>query len=238
MTIRNSFRRNFCVPLFAVATLLVAQMIPAYAGNDNPGVLPPNSHSNGATYAEWSARWWIWVLQQPVPTSPLLDTTGANCAAGQSGQVWYLAGTFGPGTATRSCTIPTGKALFFPVGNFFCAKSVLPGDAGLTYDICKQMATQGMNTLTNLRADIDGVPVSNLQQYRVVSPEWSVVLPQNNLFNAFGVPGLDGTELTEGASDGVYLMLAPLSAGHHVIHSHVDFPDGPIDVTYNLTVGH
>jgi hypothetical protein len=80
------------------------------------------------------------------------------------------------------------------VGNYFCAKSVLPGDAGLTYEICKQVATQGMDTLTNLRAEIDGVPVVKLQQYRVVSPEWSVVLPQNNLVNAFGVSGLDGTE--------------------------------------------
>ena len=29
-------------------------------GSNNPGILPPNSHAFGASYSEWSARWWQW----------------------------------------------------------------------------------------------------------------------------------------------------------------------------------
>ena len=36
---------------------------------------------------------------------------------GQSGSVWFLAGIFGGGSATRTCAVPAGKALYFPVLN-------------------------------------------------------------------------------------------------------------------------
>jgi len=48
--------------------------------------------------------------------NPLLDQTGANAAIGQSGPVWFLAGTTG-GTAERAITVPAGKSLFFPLVN-------------------------------------------------------------------------------------------------------------------------
>jgi hypothetical protein len=37
---------------------------------------------------------------------------------GQRGPVWLLAGTFSGGSATRSCSIPQGEWLFFPVVNY------------------------------------------------------------------------------------------------------------------------
>jgi hypothetical protein len=40
---------------------------------------------------------------------------GEQCAGGQSGKVWYLAGTVGSGSVTRTCTVPTSRALFFPI---------------------------------------------------------------------------------------------------------------------------
>ena len=44
------------------------------------------------------------------------DTTGEFASLGQSGPVWFLAGTFGS-TVTRTVTIPAGKTLFFPILN-------------------------------------------------------------------------------------------------------------------------
>src|SRR5439155_23432452 len=99
----------------ACAALFLALTPAALA--EGPGVVPPAAHPYGHTYSDWAARWWQWALAQPLSTNPVLDTTGANCAAGQSGRVWFLAGTFSAGTVSRSCTVPAGTALLFPVLN-------------------------------------------------------------------------------------------------------------------------
>jgi hypothetical protein len=67
-------------------------------------------------FKQLSAEWWQWTLSFPEAESPQLDATGERCTVGQRGSVWFLVGNFG-GTTTRSCTIPKGKTLFFPVIN-------------------------------------------------------------------------------------------------------------------------
>src|SRR5438105_2653789 len=120
-----------------IKTLFVTGMaallaLPVLAQSQNPNdpnpgvVLTPNSAPGGLTYGEWSAKWFKWAYEPPPASSPVLDTTGQNCAVGQSGDVWFLAGTFfisppAPPPVTRICTIPAGRRLFFPVGNAFCA---------------------------------------------------------------------------------------------------------------------
>ena len=58
--------------------------------------------------------------------NPLLDQTGQNAALGQSGEVWFLAGTTG-GSAERTVTVPPGKALFFPIVNNLWINIPYPG---------------------------------------------------------------------------------------------------------------
>src|SRR5437763_11387933 len=79
-------------------------------GNQNSGIHPPCSSPYGLTYGEWSARWWQWLLAIPPNVNPNFDGTSLDpdvatvndCAQGQSGPVWFLAGTFG-GPAERAC---------------------------------------------------------------------------------------------------------------------------------------
>src|SRR2546421_2027886 len=98
---------------------LIGLVQPASA---DPVVFAPGSHPYGASYGEWSGRWWQWALKGSTPeTNAVLDTTGAHCALRQSGPVWFLAGLFDNGTVTRNCTVPAGKALFFPVVSAFDA---------------------------------------------------------------------------------------------------------------------
>src|SRR5262249_10337841 len=77
------------------------------------GIFPPGSEPYGLSYGEWSARWWQWLLQIPATTNPNLDSTGAHCTEGQSGHVWFLAGSFGtlPSPIIRNCTVPAGRSL-------------------------------------------------------------------------------------------------------------------------------
>ena len=139
----------------ALLTSLVAG--PALAQNPNPGVPPPNSAPHGLTDGEWSAKWAKWAVEPPPAKSPLLDTTGANCAVGQSGHVWFLAGTSG-GAVIRRCTVPTGQMLFFPVGNGYCFGDDFPN--GFADErIC---ATGLAAALGNFGAEVDGVPIKSL----------------------------------------------------------------------------
>ena len=80
-------------------------------------------------------------------------------------------------------------------------------------------------------------------KYRVQSPQFSFgPLPNDNIFQFFALTAPAGTT-ARSVSDGVHLMLYPLSPGAHTIHFHgeADFPDGSKfieDITYHLTATH
>lgn len=83
-------------------------------------IIAVNENTYGNTYGEWSAEWWQWALSIPAADSPITDPTGAKCTQQQSGPIFYLAGTNGDPAltpVTRTCTVPGGKALFFPILN-------------------------------------------------------------------------------------------------------------------------
>ena len=79
-----------------------------------------------------------------------------------------------------------------------------------------------MDNAGDLACEIDGQPVANVKDYRCQTPAgeaYMITLPDNNLW---GIPA--GT-YGPAVDDGYYLMLAPLSAGQHVIHIAAD--NGP-----------
>ena len=93
------------------------------------------------------------------------------------------------------------------------------------------------------------VPVQGLADpqhspYRVQSPAFTyTVASHNNLLAAiFDGPCIpDGITVTPAVSDGVFLMLSPLSVGQHTIHfvgvvGPVASPFFFKDITYNITV--
>jgi hypothetical protein len=93
--------------------------------------------------------------------------------------------------------------------------------------------------------ELDGVPVKNLDSFRVRSPlfTWGP-LPANNVFQ-------DPANFPEGTtspsiSDGYFVMVSPLAPGSHTLHftgslvftaaqDGFDFSFS-LDITYNLTV--
>jgi hypothetical protein len=226
--------------LFSVLILPLVSTAAVQAGNPNPGVLPVDAHPFGHTYGEWAASWWQYVFSIPVPTNPLFDETGANCGVGQSGHVFFLVGVFNTsGAATRNCTVPTGKAIFFPVLNFECENFFPPISPPLTIDGLRALCKSFMDGATNLRAEIDGAPIRDLASYRGQSPVFSVTLPENNIPQFLGNVAPAGT-YSPIVDDGVYLMLHPLSKGLHTIHFHGELPafgGFTLDITYHLTVG-
>jgi len=208
-------------------------------GNPNPAVSPVQSRAYGLTYGEWSARWWEWAFSLPLDNSPLFGT--ADCSVGQSGHVWFLAGSPSP---QPHCTVPAGTALFFPIINAEC--STIPGDnTGDTTEAGLRSCADALANLidpTTLNATMDGVPLTRLSQYRAQSPLFPIGPlpgPSNNNLGFYFTGNLTpaGTTGTS-VGDGFYLMLHPLSAGPHVLHFHGEIPSFSfvVDMTYYLTV--
>jgi hypothetical protein len=215
------------------------------SANLNPGVLPPNSHPFGKTYGEWGAAWWQWETLATLAENPVLDTTGEYASLHQSGPVFFLAGTFGPPPVVRNVTISAGKALFIPISNW-----VLTYPEDVPSNISKEDAEAWMReTLnsvfngipdTDLIVRVDGVAVENPTKYRAQSSAFSMYFPPDcasvtSWSSLQGVPYQAGKHFPN-ISDGYWVMLAPLSIGHHKIE--IKYPeDGSyVNVTYNLTV--
>jgi hypothetical protein len=227
-----------------VATALVALTLastPALTradGTSTPTIVPISSRTLGMTYGQWGAAWWQYVYSIPVPTNPGFDTTGANCATGQANNpVFFLVGVFNnPATATRNCTVPANKMLFFPILNFENDNFCPPITPRLGVPQLLAVAKTMMDGATDLEADIDGVTVKNLSNYRAHAPGgFSITFPDKNVFQYFGCDIPAGT-YAPFVTDGYWLMLEPLSVGQHTIHFHGSEGSFTLDITYNLTV--
>jgi len=194
-------------------------------------VYPTYTLPLGKSYSTHAANWWKWALAQPANKSPLLDTTGANCAQGQSGSVWYLAGALSDQPVTRACTLPFGKHIVFPIVNAaWLGFASDPPEQKTEAFIRAQV--EYIKDSTDLEVEIDGVPVQNLSRQFERSDIFSVTLPANNVYE---LPA--GFKLSPSVDAGYYIVLAPLLGGQHTIHFHGETPDGFVqDVTYNLNV--
>jgi hypothetical protein len=222
--------------VMVVVALALLGSTMAFARNANPGVLPPNSHAFGKTYGEWSAKWWQWAVNIPASNSPIVDTTGADCAVNQSGKVWFLAGTAtstaGGPAVTRTCTVPSGKAILFPIINAECSTIEGNGTTQAQLSACAKGIIDPVATVT---ATVDGVNLQDLtppnSPYRVQSPLFTFKSVQDN---PFSIPAGQSPSV----ADGYWILLAPLSTGQHTIHFLGAIPNiFTTEVIYNLTVG-
>jgi hypothetical protein len=199
--------------------------------------------ADSQSFKELSAEWQQWALSIPTSINPQLDTTGENCMVGQRGSVWFLAGTFGGGSATRTCAVPEGKELFFPVINnvFFDSPNVCgQGPDSIPVTELRAINADFIGGATNLLVEVDGKALRNLQ--RVQSKVFEVALPEENVFDA-PCTGADLGNVPAGiyspaVDEGFYVGLKPLKVGNHTLHIHAENPsvEFTLDVTYNLTV--
>jgi len=187
------------------------------ADSINPSVYSVDEKPHGLTYDQWTTNFWKWVISIPQQNNPNIDPTGAKCAISQNDpNVWYLAPTFG-GAAERTCKIPEGKAILFPllVGECnYCENPDLKTESQLR-TCAKQTNDQGSRSM---EAVVDGVKLNNLEKYRVESQLFDLTFPENNVFSVKA-----GT--TKGVSDGFWVFLKPLPVGKH----EVDFSGSIID---------
>jgi len=237
---------RWVVVMLAVVVALVGALAPdAFAAGQKlgqqPGIVLPDGVVLGMTYGEWSAAWWQWALTfnypwPPVPNPP--NPFGGNCAMGQSaGPVFYLVGGQ---NVTRHCTIPAGKTLVFPILNQECSTlevgTIWYGGNERELRTCAEKLGDTVD-LDTLEVTIDGKKAKNLEYFRAVSPVFEFDIPSTGQ-NFLGVDPTLGTH-GKSVSDGYWVIVEPLSPGHHVIYFEGNWKECPgcaQVVTYHLTV--
>lgn len=198
----------------------------------------------GKSWIDWTIDWWKWLLSIPLSDNPANDNTGKNAGQKQSGSVWYLAGTKEStdnkalNKVERTCTIPSDKAIFFPIlccHASLAVKHHLKTDAELlSYASC---ITDGM---IELELDINSeflyplklakLHTGFLCKYRISSSIFDMTLPKDNLFC-----GKQGE--TKAASDGYWIFLKPMPQGINqklTIHFSGIEDDYRTEVTYHI----
>jgi hypothetical protein len=208
-----------------VILLLLMSSLPGLAvGADSTAasrVVDPSEAVAGLFQAEWSRAWWQWAGSFKRSESPVADRSGARCQAGQSGNVWFLAGTYGTARTIRTCTIPAGKYLYFPLINYV----VSPSYAGsLTCEAAKDTAHEMTDDVSSLVLALDGQRISNLELHRQATPD------------CFDLAARAGGGVSPSAANGYYVMLRPLSRGTHTLEFGGILPGMSQAVTYTLKV--
>jgi hypothetical protein len=223
---------------------------------DNNGYQEYNKVKVFPPSGELTADWWQWILDIPKEINPLLDETGENCGINQQGPVWYLVGTPGDsetggiitGSVVRDdCVIPEGKKILFPIINTFCSElndeaaikealgipedqPIPPSQLAEGLSLCAKNLIDGVDIL---EASIDGKNITNFEDFRVQSPVFTIVYPEDNVFDV-----TDFTDIPQKAvSDGYWVLVKGLEPGEHEIK----FRGGisgvfETDVTYHLTI--
>jgi hypothetical protein len=205
--------------------------------NPNPRVIP-----NGHQYEVLAAQWWQWALKFGTDL-PFFNTGGAvDLSAGQSGNVWFLAGANYGLTEPRTGEIPTGTSLFFPVANLLNDYPCPPEfgfepNPGETLEAFLQRTGNEfldyyLPDPSELSVTVDGVVLTGLPNYRVTSSLFQ--FQADPALGAFFDPCING-DVQDAVTVGYWLWLPPLPPGEHTIHFEAGGLFGQ-DVTYVITV--
>jgi hypothetical protein len=203
----------------------LALLVPTFLvqAAEAPIPLAPDAQAYGLTLAEWSAAYLQWFLSIPMSTNPIFDESDQFASIGQRMPVWFLPGG---SVIDRTLSVPSGASILLYARAY--VKWANPGEvteaslrAGLR-DLVDQVPASG------LPASVDGVEIPNLNQYRVKSPVFPLILPADNVLGEPAHSGNGHEWVGLGVGDGYWLLLPPLSVGQHVIQAGTR--------TYHLTV--
>jgi hypothetical protein len=234
-------KKTFCFGFAVLAGLCLSTGIASGQATDPaPHIAQIHTKPAGQSYGRWAAEWWQWALGIPSAVNPLTDATGEHCAQRQVDSVWFLAGSFSPEPVVRTCEVPAGKSLFFPLINSVYGAFLNDPPETRTEEFVRAAAS--CTEAAQISASIDGFDVPQPTRFFTgasgsLSPLFNVQLPPGNLFGADEtvVPEL---VLSPSGEQGYYLFVRPLPPGSHLIHWVASgcSPGFTQDITYQLTV--
>ena len=119
----------------------------------------PGPPIGGRPVREYTALWWKYVLEIPIPANPLYDPHGTLYSPGPyvDDGVTFLYGVVPTATVTRSATVSAGTNLLLPLIQWVNLKT---DPSETAQDLLDQLAPYIAGT-TGLFAEINGTPVAD-----------------------------------------------------------------------------
>ena len=198
------------------------------------------------TATELAVAWTQWAYSKPVGVSPLIGSYegGPKCdgtpVSPTQGKQWFLAGTSDGSEVVRTCTMPVGTHLFFPVVSV--VGFPFPNAPDETPETERALAIAYIDEVLaapdfSMLVTVDGKMVKSNRIVRagnISGPFFTLTLPEEN------VVGVLAGEY-EATANGLWVTLPPLPPGEHTIHFEMSattttFGRVTQDNTYNLTV--
>jgi hypothetical protein len=204
---------NLNIRVWATITLIFVTLGTVARADDALSVAPfvvgSGDSVNGHGLPYFANAWWQWAASAPPTLDPVQDRTGANCGTNQQGAVWFLAGGYGTSRISRTCTVPQGRYIFFPVINVISGVPPTLSDACAT---AKRNAARNNDTYVYIRVSLNGSEVDKAERFRIASEECFDLLSR--------LPQQMTPQLGyHSATDGYWIMLKPLPAGQY----HLEF---------------
>lgn len=209
-------KRAIMVALGVVLALAVA--MPVAFGQVGQGAV-----ASGAA-KELAADWWSWAASKPMAKNPMIGSytkpdsrCNGNPVTEVRGKKWFLAGYAGelPGiqptpAAVRSCNVPKGTQLFFPVVNNVLSKGVLEDgeNAEQLRANAKALTDDMLQGDSSWYVKVDGENVKAKRIIRAQSAPFMLYFHPKNPFADFGYVGKKVS-----VGDGLWVTLPPLSSG-------------------------
>ena len=185
-------------------------------------LMAPDQQVAGLSQEDWSRAWWQWAGSFSADESPVADRTGELCGGRQKGPVWFLAGTYGTQRTIRTCKVPAGKYLFFPLINYV----VMPGERSTTCASVMADARRITSSAAALFLEVDGLVHKNLAGHRQATKK---------CFD-MGALTMERYRVFPSAANGYYAMIQPLPKGTHTLNFGGVLPSMVQAVSYTLIV--
>lgn len=204
-------------------------------------IIKPGNSVNGQSPKELGQKYWQWAAVIPPAKNPITDSTGVNCSQGQekNGLLFFLPGSFESGPVVRSCKVPAGKTIAFPV--LTGLYGAFPTDpASERTDAFVRAQVDYLKDAYDLSVEVDGQKLDNatVKKYLVESARtYQIDLPADNIYGAGKVT------LKPTADKGYYVGISPIWVpGKYVVKFKGKVQsDGETfaqDITWNLDVSY
>ncbi len=155
-------------------------------------------------------EWWTWAAAEAVGSNPVEDEDGSFCGVNQPDKVWFLAGTFG-GHANRSCSVPGGVPVAFPLVNMVG-----------TDDVCEDFMASAAGTARLDGKTVEPERLSGVGIEFMAAPD-NPVTAESGYFTA--------------TACGLWVQLPPPEPGTHHLEIRGSAEGFSVSVDYELEVG-
>jgi hypothetical protein len=223
---------SILISLAIIYTVFLANSATStFAADAGPEVFPVQSSPYELSYKGWLAKWWQWYISIPTGAHPNTHLSPENCAINQSGPVWFLPNIPSGGSLAspivHRCVIPAGKAIAFTIETGECDRGMQDMTDDQKMINCATVGNDPAHFATaTYQASIDGVKLSNLNQYRVQTDFFNINIPPNNIYQS-----PSGT--FKAIASGFIVIVKPLPPGAHKI-AYQDFFYSPLPTDKDL----